>query len=65
MVLKNLLHQIHERLIDIFNLTNIFFAEKSILVVENLYQLPPVHAIPACASSSDSGEPTSDIANEL
>lgn len=41
MVLKILPHPIHEGLIEIFNVPDIAFAGKSILVVADLYQLPP------------------------
>ena len=56
MVLKILLHQIHQRLTEIFNVPNILFFEKSILAVGVLYQLPPVHTILVYASSSDLGQ---------
>ena len=64
MVSKKLFHQIHQRLVEIFNVPNILFAGESVLVVGDLYQLPPVNAMPAYASSN-SGEPESHVADEL
>ena len=52
---KKLFFQIHQRLVEIFSVPNILFAEKSVLVVGDLYQLPPVNAMPVYASSN-SGE---------
>ena len=56
MVLKILLHQIHQHLTEIFNVPNILCFGKSILVVGELYQLPPVQTIPVYVSSLDLGE---------
>ena len=59
MVSKKVFYQIHQRLIEIFNIPNKSFAEKSMLVVGDLYQLPPVNARPICAASLDFEHPTS------
>ena len=64
MVSKHLLYQIHQRLVEIFNALNIIFAWKSVLVVGDSYQLPPVNAMPVYASSN-SGEPESYVADEI
>ena len=64
MVSKKLFYQINQHLVEIFNLPNILFAGNSVLVVGDLYQLPPVNAMPVYASSN-SGEPESYVADEL
>ena len=64
MVSKKLFYQIHQRLVEIFNVPNIIFAGKSVLVVGDLYQLPPVNAMPVYASTN-SGEPEINVADEL
>ena len=64
MVSKKLFYQIHQRLVEIFNVPNILSAGKSVLVVGDLYQLPPVNAMPVYASSN-SAEPKSYVAYEL
>ena len=64
-VSKKLLYQVHQCLIEIFNLPNILFAGKSILVVGDLYKLQTVHAMPEYARNSDLGELTIYIEDEL
>ena len=64
MVSKKLFYQIHQRLVEIFNVPNILFAGKSVLVVGDLYQLPPVNAMPVYASPN-SCEPEINVADEL
>ena len=44
MVSQKVFYQIHHCLIKIFNMPNESFAGKSILVVGDCYQLPPVNA---------------------
>ena len=63
MVSKKLFYQIHQRLIEIFNVPNILFPGKSALVVGDLYQLPPVNSMPVY-TSSNSVEPESYVADE-
>ena len=46
MVLKKVFYQMHHHLIEIFNLPNLPFADRSILVVGDFYQLPPVCTMP-------------------
>ena len=53
MVSKKVLYQINQCLIEIFKLPDQPFAGKSILAVEDLYQLPPVNAKPAYAYTFD------------
>ena len=63
-VSKKLFYQIHQRLVEIFNVPNILFAGKSVLVVGDLYQLPTVNAMPEYASTN-SGETERYVADEL
>ena len=65
MVSKKVFYQIHRRIIEIFNLTNLPFAGRSILVVGDFHQLPPVCAMPVYASSLDEDHPENYIANDL
>ena len=44
MVSKKLFYQIHQALIEIFNVPYILFAGKFVLVVGDLHQLPSVNA---------------------
>ena len=53
MVSKKVLYQMHPRLIETFNLPDLLFAGRSILVVGDFHQLPPVRVIPAYVSSLD------------
>ena len=55
----------HRRLIETFNLPDLLFPGRSILVVGDFHQLPPVRAIPAYVSSLDEDYPESYIANDL
>ena len=55
----------HHRLIETFNLPDLLFAGRSILVVGDFHQLPPVRAIPAYVISLDEDYPESYIANNL
>ena len=64
MVSKKLFYQIQQCLVEIFDVPNILFAGKSLLVVGDLYQLSPVNAM-AVYASSNSGEPESYVADEL
>ena len=64
MVSKKPFYQIHQRLVEIFNVTNILFAGNSVLVVEDLYQLLLVNAMLVYVSSN-SGKPESYVADEL
>ena len=64
MVSKKVLYQMHRRLIETFNLTDLLFAGRSILVVGDFHQLPPVRVIPAYVSSLDEDYPGSYIAND-
>lgn len=64
-VSKKLLYQVHQRLIKIFNLPNILFAGKSILVTGDLYKLQTLHEMPEYARNSDLGELTIYIEDEL
>ena len=64
MVSKKLFYQVHQRLVEIFNVPNIHFAWKPVLVVGDLYQLPLVNAMPVYALSN-SGEPENYVADEL
>ena len=64
MVSKKLFYQIYQRLVEIFNVPNILFAGKSVLVAGDLYQLPPVNTMPVYASSN-SAEPKSYVEDEL
>ena len=65
MVSKKAFHQMHCLLIEIFILPNLPFAGRSILVVGDFHQLPPVRAIPAYVSSLDEDYPETYIANDL
>ena len=65
MVSKKVLYQMHPRLIETFNLPDLLFAGRSILVVGDFHQLPPVRAIPAYVSSLDEDYPEIYIANDL
>ena len=62
---KKVFYQMHCRLIEIFNLQNLPFAGRSILVVGDFHQLLPVHAMPVYASSLDEDHPEGYIANDL
>ena len=53
MVSKKSLHQIYQRLMEIFRLSDQPFAGKSILAVGDLYQLPPVNAKPVYVYTFD------------
>ena len=46
MVLKKVFYQMHHHLIEIFDLPNLPFADRSILVVGDFYQLLPVCTMP-------------------
>ena len=65
MVSKKVFYQMHCLLIEIFDLPNLPFAGRSILVVGDFDQLPPVRAMPVYASSLDEDNPQSYIANDL
>ena len=60
---KKLFYQIHQHLVEIFNIPNILFAGKFVLVVGNVHQLTPVNAMPVYTSSS-LGEPESYVTDE-
>ena len=62
---KKVFYQMHCCLIEIFNLQNLPFAGRSILVVGDFHQLLPVHAMPVYASSLDEDHPEGYIANDL
>ena len=47
----------HRRLIEIFNLLNVSFAGRSLLVVGNFHQFPPVCAMLIYATSLDEDHP--------
>ena len=47
----------HRRLIEIFNLLNVSFAGRSLLVVGNFHQLPPVCAMLIYPTSLDEDHP--------
>ena len=64
-VSKKLLYQVHQRLIKIFNLPNILFAGKSILVIGDLYKLQTLHEMPEYARNLDLGELTIYIEDKL
>ena len=55
----------HHRLIEIFNLPNLQFAGRSILVGADFHQLLPARAKPVYVSSLDEDHPESYIANNL
>ena len=59
MVLKKVFYQIHQHLIEILNIPINPFAGKSVQVVGDLYQLPPVNAKPIYAASLDFEHPAS------
>ena len=65
MVSKKVFYQIHQRLIEIFNIPNKPFAGTSMLVVGDLYQLPQVNARPVYAASLDFEHPASYVMKDL
>ena len=65
MVSKKVFYQMHRRLIEIFNLLNLPFAGRSILVARDFHQLPPVRAMPVYASSLDEDHPEGYIENDF
>ena len=65
MVYKKLLYQMHGHLIGIFNLPNLPFSDRSILVLGGFHQLPSVRAISVYASSLNEDHLENYIANDL
>ena len=72
MVSKKLFYQMHCYLIETLNLPNlplagrsVLLVGRSILLVVDFHQLPPVYAMPVYASSLDADHPESYIANDL
>ena len=55
----------HQRLIEIFKLPDQLFAGKSILVVGDLHQLPPVNAKPVYAYTFDFKQTMGYISTDL
>ena len=64
-VSKEVFYQIHQLLIEIFNMPYKAFAGKSMLVVGGIYQLPPVNARAIYAASLDFEYPTSYVMKDL
>ena len=65
MVSKKSFYQMHRRLTDCYNLPNLPFASRSILVVGDIVQLPPARGMPVYASIIDQDYPESYNADYL
>ena len=55
-----LFYQIHQHLVEIFNVPNILFAGKFVSVVGDVHQLTPANTMPVY-TSTNSGEPESYV----
>ena len=65
MEFKEVFYQMHCCLIEIFNLPNLPFAGRSVLVVGDFHHLPPLPTMPVYVSSLDVDHPESYSANDL